>query len=345
MEAVCIVNVMALHCWAQAVSLRKQMPQNQLQPLEGKPSPPLVSIVMATYNGGLYLREQLDSVLAQTYPNLELVITDDGSTDDTVSILKEYAARFKHIRLLTDGPNVGYVKNFERGCLAAKGDFIALCDQDDWWHPQKIEKLVAAIGNASIVYSDSELCDERLQPTGVFLSDRAAYLNFSNCLQQAVFCRIYGHTVLMPKSFVQKAIPFLPVIPHDWWLSFVATLEGGIVYHPEALSKYRQHSSNVFGAVGSKSRKHNKADSRAKKEKEIQAIRERMLAFYERCPATRKEKGALRKLNDSYRDFSPSSNFKRMRFFFRYRGLLLASKKRSLLRQYLFCLKMFFIVK
>lgn len=307
---------------------------------------PLVSIVLATYNGGTYLREQLDSVLAQTYPNLEIVVTDDGSTDDTIPILEEYATRFSRIRLLPVGPNVGYVKNFERGCGAANGDFIALCDQDDWWHPQKIEKLVAAIGDASIVYADSELCDERLQSTGVFLSHRVNCLNFSNGLQQAVFCRIYGHTMLMPTEFVRKAVPFLSAIPHDWWLSFVAALEGGIVYHPEALSKYRQHASNVFGAVGSKSRKHNKADSRAKKNREVEAIKTRMQAFYERCPAARKgEKQALQKLNASYRNFSLPNNFARMRLFFRYRRLLLASKKRSLLRQYMFCVKMFFIVK
>lgn len=190
---------------------------------------PLISIVLATYNGTRYLREQLDSVVAQTYPNLEILITDDGSADGTLELLAAYAARHTNIRLLTGQPNVGYIKNFERGCLASRGDFIALCDQDDWWHPQKIEKLYAAIGKAPLIYSDSELGDEHLQPTGAFLSQRVNCRSFDNCLQQAVFCRIYGHTMLMTRDFMQRAIPFLPFIPHDWWLSFVATLDGNCV--------------------------------------------------------------------------------------------------------------------
>lgn len=310
------------------------------------PSLPLVSIVVATYNGGLYLRQQLESVVAQTYSNLEIIITDDGSKDDTIRIANDFAERYANFRLLLHQENLGYVKNFERGCLAAQGRYIALCDQDDWWHPQKIEKLIEAIGPAPLIYTDSELCDEQLNSTDKFLSQRVNCLNFDNPLQQAVFCRIYGHTMLMQKAFALKAIPFPSIIPHDWWLSYVATVEGGIRYYPEALSKYRQHSNNIFGAVGSKTRKHNKADTIAKKKREITRNRQRIQDFYERCPSDRThEKQILKELRESYQDFSLPNNFKRMLLFFKHHRLLLASKKRSLIRQYLFCLKMFASIK
>jgi hypothetical protein len=152
--------------------------------------------------------------------------------------------------------------------------------------------------------------------------------------------------MLMTKDFLLKAVPFLPIIPHDWWISFVATLEGGIRYYPEALSRYRQHSDNIFGAVGSKTRKHNKADSLAKKRREIERNQQRVRAFWERCSADRIfEKKVLAQLHQSYQSFSLQNNLRRMILFFRHHRLLLASKKRSLLRQYLFCLKMFFSIK
>ena len=92
----------------------------------------LVSVVLGTYNGEVYLQEQLRSVLAQTYPALEIIAIDDGSGDRTVEILREFAARDPRIRVVVNERNLGFIRNFEKGCRLAAGKFIALCDQDDY---------------------------------------------------------------------------------------------------------------------------------------------------------------------------------------------------------------------
>jgi glycosyltransferase involved in cell wall biosynthesis len=115
----------------------------------------LVSVVLGTYNGEAYLEEQLRSVQAQTWTNLEIIAIDDGSTDRTVGILREYAARDSRIKVIINEQNLGFVRNFEKGCSLSKGKWIALCDQDDYWLPQKVEKMAHAIGDCPMIYCDS----------------------------------------------------------------------------------------------------------------------------------------------------------------------------------------------
>lgn len=307
---------------------------------------PAISIVMATYNGALFLSQQMESVVAQSYPNIEIIIVDDCSTDNTIEILKSFQLKYSNIKIFSNEINLGYIKNFEKGCSLATGEYIALCDQDDYWHREKIKKMQAAIGDYPLIYCDSVLCDETLQPIGVNISNRVNCRDFDNCLQQAIFCRIYGHATLIKKSLIQKAIPFLEVIPHDWWLCYIATFYGGMKYLPEPLASYRQHSANIFGAAGGKSRKHNKVNKAEKRRLEMERIRIRIKAFYDLCPDDLiKEKEVLRKLVKTYQSFSLVNNFQRMLLFFRNYEQLLASKKRSAIRKYLFCLKMFVMIK
>lgn len=306
----------------------------------------LVSIVMATYNGGNYLAQQLDSLLAQTYPSIEIIITDDGSTDDTRAILTRYAEQYAHIKLYFNETNLGYIRNFEKGIQLATGAYISLCDQDDYWFPEKIEKLYNAIGHYPMIYADSLLCNEQLEPSGKKISDVASCQTFNSCLQQAVFCRVYGHATLINRSMLQKALPFPEVLPHDWWLSFMATLEGGILFFPEALVSYRQHSNNIFGAVGGKKRKDHPFVRKQKKQRELSDIRSRVQYFYQSCPEQFvAEKAILLSLVNCYKDFSLIHNFQRVVLFLRYQHLFLAVKKRSGLRKWLFCFKMFVKIK
>ncbi|MFM6915410.1 MAG: glycosyltransferase, partial [Aquirufa sp.] len=95
----------------------------------------LISIVMATYNGEKYLREQVDSLLAQSYPSLEFVFVDDASSDSTLEILRHYASQDERIHLIVNPVNQGLLATFETGIRAAKGEMIALSDQDDVWMP------------------------------------------------------------------------------------------------------------------------------------------------------------------------------------------------------------------
>src|SRR5437868_15054123 len=107
-------------------------------------SHPLISIVLCSYNGERFIKEQIDSILHQTYPNIELIISDDASTDETARILKEYKGDQK-IKLFFQDENVGATKNFEFAIKQVRGEFIAFSDQDDIWLPQKLERLYSAI--------------------------------------------------------------------------------------------------------------------------------------------------------------------------------------------------------
>lgn len=306
----------------------------------------LVSIILATYNGEKYLAVQLDSLLAQTYTNMEIIATDDGSTDSTSAILNAYASRNPNIKVFINETNHGYIKNFEKGCSLSSGEYIALCDQDDYWEKDKIQKLIALIDKHAMVYCDSYLCLKDLSLTGRKISDVAVCKDFDNCLEQAVFCRIYGHATIFKRALYKIATPFLEIIPHDWWLAYNASLAGGIVFLNEPLVYYRQHESNLVGAVNTKRETKIKESIRRNKAMEIAGIRKRIIAFYNACPAEKTiEKNVLQRLVKSYESFTISNNFLRMFLFFKYQKLLLASKKRSLIRKYLFCFKMFVIIK
>src|SRR5690242_17090387 len=121
---------------------------------------PLISIVLCTYNGERFLKEQLDSLLWQTYSNFEIIASDDASQDGTIQILKQYAED-KRITVVLQEKNLGPVKNFEYAVTLAKVEYIAFSDQDDVWLPSKLEKLVASIKESYLDFSDSFLIDEQ----------------------------------------------------------------------------------------------------------------------------------------------------------------------------------------
>ena len=98
-----------------------------------------VEIVMATYNGEKYIKGQLDSLLSQSYPDLLVDVCDDGSTDDTVSIVKEYEKKDSRVRLFENKTNQGYIRNFMSGIVRCDSPYIMLCDQDDIWNWDKVE--------------------------------------------------------------------------------------------------------------------------------------------------------------------------------------------------------------
>lgn len=306
---------------------------------------PLVSVVLGTYNGEAFLEEQLRSVLDQTWKSLEIIAIDDGSTDRTVGILREYAARDERIKVVINERNLGFVRNFEKGCRLTSGTFIALCDQDDYWFPEKIERMVAAIGDYPMVYCDSDLCGDDLQSLGQRISDLVHYQSFNDCRQLCVFSRMYGHATLITRSLFEKASPFREEVPHDGWLAYHATLYGGVRYLPEVLVKYRQHAGNVFGVVGRKWKK-DKTDRAEKKRKELRRIRIRMDAYCAACPDTLvPQKRLLRALVKSYSSFSPWNDFRRVVLFLANYKLLLTVKRYSGFRKILFCFKMLVKIK
>ncbi len=101
----------------------------------------MISIALATYNGSKFLREQLDSILSQSMTDFEVIVCDDCSTDDTVKILYEYAAKDTRFNIHEHETNLGFKKNFEHILSLCKGEFIAFCDQNDIWEPNHIHTL------------------------------------------------------------------------------------------------------------------------------------------------------------------------------------------------------------
>lgn len=306
-------------------------------------TPPLVSVVMATYNGEKFIRKQLDSILQQTYPNIEIVVVDDCSIDQTIDIVRQYAYQHPAIKLYVNETNLGYVKNFEKGMVLASGDYIAPSDQDDIWLPEKISVLINEINDYAIVYCNSTLIDDQDNPIGKNLSDVKKLISFDDCLNYTVGNSAPGHGMLFPRKLVTDAVPLPSMIPHDYWLGFVATFYSKLKYIDKSLVLYRQHDSNVFGAAKIKSAEGN---TRVRKKKttdeKLKLARERMQLMYEKCPADLKEqKEIFRLLVKSYRSFSVTDNFLRMIVFFRYNKRILAFKRRNLIRRWLFCIKMF----
>jgi glycosyltransferase involved in cell wall biosynthesis len=289
---------------------------------------PLVSIVVATYNGARYIEAQMDSLIAQTYPNTEIVVVDDRSTDNTLEILEKYARRHNNIRVFENVTNLGYIKNFEKGASLAKGEYISFSDQDDIWAPEKTTVLMDNIGDHPMIFSDSELVTDDLQKLWNH-SDLKALQTFDNCLCFATDNCVAGHALIMKREIVLAAMPF-PDMPHDLWLGFFTTLHGTIKYHDQAFVKWRQHGNNVTG-------KHRGTKLR------LDATRFRLQTFRDACPPQMaKEKKVFAELLESYESYSLVNNFNRMRLFFAHKQYLLAMKKRSEFRKFLFCLKMFF---
>lgn len=205
---------------------------------------PLVSIALCTYNGEKYLEEQLDSLIGQTYPNLEIIVVDDCSKDQTLSILKDYAERFPRLSIFQNESNLGYIKNFEKAILLCKGDFIALSDQDDIWSIHKIELQMDAVGNSLLIYHDSEFIDQQGMPLHKKMSDLINMIQGDNFKPLLFFNSVSGHACLFSRELIQHTLPFPKGLFHDRWLAFAATNLGEIKYLDRALVNYRQHENS-----------------------------------------------------------------------------------------------------
>jgi glycosyltransferase involved in cell wall biosynthesis len=202
---------------------------------------PTVTVVMATYNGARFLREQIESILAQTYPVEALVIQDDGSDDDTIDIAREYAERHPQVRIYYNDTNLGFNRNFISVLKRSRSTFTAIADQDDVWFPDKLEKQVQAIGEADICHSYLYI-----GPTPHDRQSRwqSRPQNDFDCLLFTP--TIYGHTMLVRTSLIERISDWGAAhITYDWRLSLEACLGAGIVCVPEYLNWHRPHAGSV----------------------------------------------------------------------------------------------------
>ena len=223
---------------------------------------PRVDILMATYNGQTYLKEQVLSLQAQTHDNWRLLVSDDGSTDDTMALLHTLANEDERVCVLDDGElHRGPCGRFLWLLEQSTADYVLFCDQDDYWEARKVETLLDACRNAEaekgtdnpiLVFCDAAVVNDRLEPLADSFMAFEHYDPRRTQLRKLLVCNVApGCAMLLNRALID--LLRLPddhssIIMHDWWLMLTAAARGTIVYVDEPLIKYRQHGSNVEGA-------------------------------------------------------------------------------------------------
>jgi glycosyltransferase involved in cell wall biosynthesis len=211
----------------------------------------MISIAMATYNGEEYIREQIDSILQQTYQDFELIICDDCSVDLTWIILKKYKERDKRIFICQNEKNLGFNKNFEKAISLCHGEYIALSDQDDFWYSDHLEILYKNIGENSLICSNSLFVNNKRQSLGQTMYDKKRLINLPKDDKSIAFYILYnnfvqGSTTLFKRELVDMICPFPNDIDfHDHWLALNAIMSKGLIYLNTVTLEYRQHSNNI----------------------------------------------------------------------------------------------------
>jgi glycosyltransferase involved in cell wall biosynthesis len=220
---------------------------------------PLVAILLCTYNGARFLAEQLDSLEAQTHQNWVVIASDDGSTDQTLEILRQYQAKWPSGKLtIRSGPQNGFCQNFlSLACDPnIRADYYAFCDQDDVWLP---EKLTVALENISsnqqaevpcLYCGRTKYVTETLKPCG--MSPLFVFPpSFRNALVQSI---AGGNTMVFnqaAKLLLEKVGP-VDVPSHDWWMyQLISGVEAEVFYDPKPYVLYRQHEFALVGGNNS----------------------------------------------------------------------------------------------
>lgn len=215
----------------------------------------LVAVLMSTYNGEKYLREQLDSILSQQDVEVSLFIRDDGSRDGTVEILEEYVKGHRNIHLIK-GENMGVGNSFMSVLKSAKreADYFAFADQDDIWMPLKLREAVLTLDGKTVpccYCSNQTLVDK----TGAYMRDRhsdpidTGYMQIL-CNNEVTGCTMVWNRQLQGLLMDERRFPSADVLKkriHDVWVAMVASVVGELYYDQRSFIQYRQHENNVVG--------------------------------------------------------------------------------------------------
>lgn len=210
----------------------------------------MISVCIATHNGAHYIKEQIGSILCQLEINDEIIISDDGSTDNTIDILlafndKRIKIHFYKQPVKSKHSHTYVCRNFENALRYAKGEYIFLADQDDWWMPDKVEKCVAALTNNILVVHQAEVCDRSLNFKGILMyKNNFVFKNYLSLRRG----KYYGCTLAFRKELLDYVLPFpMKLILHDQWIGCMAELKGDVYYERVPLIKYRLHGDNTSG--------------------------------------------------------------------------------------------------
>ena len=210
---------------------------------------PVVAVCMSTFNGEKFLSNQLDSLLDQEEVMVDLFIRDDGSTDGSVDLIKQYASFNKNIHLL-QGKNKGFAKSFLE-CLDFAGDgydYYAFCDQDDVWYPNKLKESLKVLGSTEserprLVFTEFNYCDENLN-----VVCKSHLKNTDICKTLFLYDNMCsGNTMLFNRALRNFVLShdLTCVYYHDWWLALVCAFFGDVLYLDKPTLSYRRLSSSV----------------------------------------------------------------------------------------------------
>jgi glycosyltransferase involved in cell wall biosynthesis len=207
----------------------------------------MVSVCLATFNGASYISEQVHSILSQLQADDELVISDDGSTDNTVSIINQIGD--DRIKVYPGNKFSDPIKNFQHALSKASGDIIFLSDQDDVWLKDKYQTFLALLKDTDLVVSDAVVTDEKLNTINpsFFQLMHAGPGILKNIFKSTY----YGSCMAFNKKILKYAIPFPPTkeIGHDLWLGLVAEIVGKTYFCSTPLIFYRRHD-RAFTVTG-----------------------------------------------------------------------------------------------
>ena len=222
----------------------------------------VIEVVLPTYNGAAYLRQQVASIDQQTLRPQRLLVRDDGSTDGTQELLVVLKTEYGDwLHLLPSEENLGCSANVNRLLEATKAPYVALADQDDVWLPHKLEASLALLKHLEscqgeqtslLVHSDLELVDGDGTLLGCTYLQRQRLDPMLTAPEHLVLTNVVtGCTVLLNRALLKQALPIpAEALMHDWWLALVASRFGEIAFLPDPTVQYRQHGANVLGAQG-----------------------------------------------------------------------------------------------
>lgn len=218
----------------------------------------MISVCLAAHNGGEYLKEQIDSILSQLKVNDELIISDDGSTDSSLEIIRSF--NDKRIKLFIQNSPRGLLSheyatlNFENALLHATGDYIFLSDQDDVWCEKKVQVMMQYLNIYDYVVSDAFVTDKYLNIISETRFTKEEKVFFNKYLAVILSTPYQGSCAAFRRCVLDKALPFPKGIQsHDRWIGNVAAFYFKYIIIPEKLIYYRRHegtTSNVFGRGG-----------------------------------------------------------------------------------------------
>lgn len=215
------------------------------------------AILMTTYNGQTYLREQLDSLFSQTCQDWELYVSDDGSTDQTIAILEEYAHSHPNMHVEVNTKNLGPARNFMRMVEKVDADAYMFCDQDDVWLKDKVYQSLYALNKEDqslpvVVCSDAIVVDEKLDVVSQSFFKSSGFIveKSKTAKEFAVHSYVQGASMCFNRKAKEVSFPVgKNMVMHDYWIS-IRTLYGNgkIVLLKEQNLLYRQHGTNTLGA-------------------------------------------------------------------------------------------------